>query len=724
MSMIPTGAVHAVSEPVRGRGTGVLRVVSEPVRGVENYTRTQYSRNDGAVPETIPGATHDANAADDLDTTPPLGLVCGTMELLIVLNILLLLFLIGTYLSLSGRVKHLEEAIKRQFRETKDPAEGISGREEPASGGGDQAGEEQSLEAEAGEEQTETAPLQPAPVPVLAEGVPRPTGMARMLRPRSREEWEILVGGKLLNRVGALALILGVGFFLKYAFDNDWLNELARVLMGAAAGLLLIGGGYRFHQRNLAVFSQGLTGAGAAILYLSIYAAYDFYHLVPQPLAFILMAVVTVAALLLSLHYDARAIALLGWAGGFLTPFLLVTAELNTIGLFVYVTLLDAGLIAILLKRRNWRLLEPLGIAATYGTFLLWSFRADLPEGLAIALVFLTLWWALFVGMSLYRSTTGDQARSAWRWATVSINAIGYYGMLVGLTRYTEGIWAFFGIEFLNPQNAWLYAAGIVAAVLSLVYFALTAWIVRRTDDRHAAAIHATAAVLLAVIVPLRFFTSYGVIITWGLEAFALFGFGVHFGRRAVRHAGTVLFALSAVGIFLFGGAYVSNLVSGYVPVLSLRTGAYWVVGGALLACTSLMQGRTESKGDLRLGMVFHVAWTFLLVAWGTVEVLHYFQYRIITLEDGSPEQLANLRQLAVSGVWLLGATLVMIMGRWLDIRALRAAAIVYFGCTVLKVFIIDLMFLDTLYRIFAFLGLSAILIAVSYLYYRNRPVS
>ena len=724
MSMIPTGAVHAVSEPVRGRGTGVLRVVSEPVRGVENCTRTQYSRNDGAVPETIPGATHDANAADDLDTTPPRGLVCGTMELLIVLNILLLLFLIGTYLSLSGRVKHLEEAIKRQFRETKDPAEGISGREEPASGVGDQAGEERSLEAEAGEEQTETAPLQPAPVPVLAEGVPRPTGMARMLRPRSREEWEILVGGKLLNRVGALALILGVGFFLKYAFDNDWLNELARVLMGAAAGLLLIGGGYRFHQRNLAVFSQGLTGAGAAILYLSIYAAYDFYHLVPQPLAFILMAVVTVAALLLSLHYDARAIALLGWAGGFLTPFLLVTAELNTIGLFVYVTLLDAGLIAILLKRRNWRLLEPLGIAATYGTFLLWSFRADLPEGLAIALVFLTLWWALFVGMSLYRSTTGDQARSAWRWATVSINAIGYYGMLVGLTRYTEGIWAFFGIEFLNPQNAWLYAAGIVAAVLSLVYFALTAWIVRRTDDRHAAAIHATAAVLLAVIVPLRFFTSYGVIITWGLEAFALFGFGVHFGRRAVRHAGTVLFAISAVGIFLFGGAYVSNLVSGYVPVLSLRTGAYWVVGGALLACTSLMQGRTESKGDLRLGMVFHVAWTFLLVAWGTVEVLHYFQYRIITLEGGSPEQLANLRQLAVSGVWLLGATLVMIMGRWLDIRALRAAAIVYFGCTVLKVFIIDLMFLDTLYRIFAFLGLSAILIAVSYLYYRNRPVS
>ena len=678
------------------------------------------------------------------------------MELLIVINLLLLLFLIGTYLSLSGRVKHLEEVIRRQFQETNEPAEGIPGREGPAAedadeedsqedgageagagddkastvdvdeddAGEDQAGEEEADEEEAGVKEAGTDPLRPAPVPVLTERVPRPTGIARVLRPRSREEWEILIGGKLLNRVGALALILGVGFFLKYAFDNDWLNELARVLMGGAAGLLLIGGGYRFHLRNLAVFSQGLTGAGVAILYLSIYAAYDFYDLIPHLAAFFLMALVTAAAFLLSLRYDGRAIALLGWAGGFLTPFLLVTAELNTIGLFAYITLLDAGLIAILFYRRDWRLLEPLGIAATYGTYLTWSFRADLPDGFAIALIFLTLWWALFVVMNLYRSTTDDSGRGAWRWASLSINVIGYYGMLMGLAQYTEGIWTFFGFQFLYQQNFWVYSAGTATGVLSLVYFALTAWIVRRTDDTTAAASHATAAVLLAVIVPLRFFTGYGVIITWALQAFALFGFGVHFGRRAVRHAGTVLFALSFVGIFLFGGAYLFNLVSSYVPVFSLRTGAYWVVGGALLACAGMMQGRTESKSDRMLRTVFNVAWTFLVMIWGTVEILSYFKYQFITLEDGSTEQLANLRQLAVSGVWLLGATLVMILGRWLDIRALRAAAIVYLGCTVLKVFIIDLMFLDTLYRIFAFLGLSAILIAVSYLYYRNRPVS
>ncbi len=677
------------------------------------------------------------------------------MELLIVFNILLILFLVGTYLSLSGRVRKLEEVIRRKT--------GTTGTA-PAGRGVEETTEEteETTKETAKETIEETTEESPAAGGALAGGalaggalaggalasepVPHrtPGRVAHMLRPRTREEWEILFGGKLLNRAGALALILAAGFFLKYAFDNDWLNETARVILGGAAGMLLIAGGYRFHRRQMSVFSHGLTGAGVAILYLSIYAAFDFYHLVPQPVAFFLMTLVTAAALLISLYYDARAIALLGWAGGFLTPLLLVTAELNTLGLFVYLTLLDAGLIAILVRRRRWRLLELLAVAATYGIYLTWSFRADLPEGLGTALAFLTLWWMLFAGTNLLRSVTGDPGNRWWRRAAIAINVLGYYVMLMRLTWHTEGLWDFFGVQFQYEQHAADYSGGVATAVLSLVYFGLTAWIVRRTDDRPAAAEHATVAVLLAVLAPISFFFSYGVIIAWALEAFALFWFGVHYGTRPVRHAGTALAALSFVAIFLHGGTIVSNLVSAYVPILSLRTGAYWVVGGLLLVCAGMLQGRDETRSeetgsdetrseetrsdetrrDRVLFSIFHVAWSFLLLVWGTVEILSYFQYRIITLGDGSLNQLENLRQLAVSGVWLIGATLVMLLGRLLDIRALRAAAIVYFGCTVVKAFVFDLMMLDTLYRIIGFLALSAILTAVSYLYYRNRPAS
>lgn len=644
------------------------------------------------------------------------------MELLIILNVILLLILIGTYLSLSGRVKHLEDAVRRYLRDSSDPAADVPGQAQA-----DRSGTVQPPVGLGGGE----APGPAADVPDQAGAGGGTSRLAHMLRPRSREEWETLIGGKLLNRVGALALVIGVGFFLKYAFDNEWLNETARVVLGGAAGLLLIAGGHRFHRRGMSVFAQGVTGAGVGILYLSIYAAYDFYHLVPQPVAFLLMALVTAAALLLSLYYDARAIALLGWAGGFLTPFLLVTAQLNTWGLFIYITLLDAGLIAVLLSRRHWRVLEPLGIVATYATYLAWSFRADLPDGFGTALSFLVLWWGLFAWLSLYRSTTGDTGKRRWLWIAVTLNAAGFYVMLMRLSRHTEGIWDFIGIQSVDAQNSLAYSEGIATVLLSLAYFALTARITRNTENRSAAGVHATAtgvhataAILLAVRAPLSFFSSFVVVVIWTIEALVLFGFGAYRERRVVRHAGTALLALSFIGIFLFGGTYIASLISAYVPVFSSRTAAYWVLIGALLACAGMLQGRTDTMSDRRHYTVFQLGWTFLLLVWGTVEVLSYFQYLAVTMDGGSPEQLQNLRQLAVSGVWLFGAALVMTLGRWQDIPDLRAAAIVYLGCTVVKVFVFDLMFLDTLYRIAAFLGLSAILIAVSYLYYRNRPVS
>ncbi len=641
------------------------------------------------------------------------------MELLIVLNVILLLFLIGTYLSLSGRVKRLEEAIRRHFRGTTDPAAGTSG------GGAWKA--EDVVDGEAGavvEVEAGTAPPH-AGVATQAEPVAGTGRVSNMLRPRTREEWETLIGGKLLNRIGALALIFGVGFFLKYAFDNDWLNETARVILGGAAGLLLIGGGHRFHRRQMRVFAQGLTGAGAAVLYLSIYAAYDFYHLVPQPFAFLMMALVTAAALLLSLRYDARAIALLGWAGGFLTPFLLVTADLNTPGLFVYITLLDAGLIAVLLKRRRWRLLEPLGIAATYGTFLTWTFRADLPEGLATALVFVTLWWAMFAALDLCRSFTEQPGNRRWRWTAGAINIIGFFLMLVSLLRHTEEVWSSFGFQFLYPDYAWNYSVVIAAVVLSLACFALAAVIAWRTEDTRAVSFYAAAAVALAVLAPFLYFERYAVMVAWAIEAFALFWYGVRFQRPVVRHAGTALFLMTIVGLYLLiVSPYGMMVIRDGRPMGGVRTAAYWVLAGALLACTGMMRDRLDSRGGRWLWSAFHVAWTVLLLAWGTLETRDYFSHLISTPESGSPDQLRNLQQLAISGVWMIGAMLVMILGRWMDIRALRAAAIVYFGVTVVKVFVFDLMFLDTLYRIVAFLGLSAILIAVSYLYYRNRPAS
>ena len=166
------------------------------------------------------------------------------METLTIFLLLLILLLFGgKVVILSGRVNKLEDAIRR-------------------------------LRAERGAREIrvlDTASVQVPSPPAASVSAPP------VLPPsRTREEWEALLGGKVMNLIGAIALILGAGFFLKYAFDNNWLNEIMRVLIGGTAGLLLIGGGMRLHSRDLSIFAQGLIGAGVAILYLTVYAAFDF----------------------------------------------------------------------------------------------------------------------------------------------------------------------------------------------------------------------------------------------------------------------------------------------------------------------------------------------------------------------------------------------------------------------------------------------------------------
>ena len=142
-------------------------------------------------------------------------------------------------------------------------------------------------------------------------------------RSRTQEEWEALIGGKLLNRIGALALIFAVGFFLKYAFDNNLISEAVRVIIGAVAGIALILIAMLSRKKGLEIFAQGLTGSGIAILYLSDYAAFNFYSLVSQPVAFVLMSLITILAFQQGNLYEFSGNLDLGLGGWILTPFLL-----------------------------------------------------------------------------------------------------------------------------------------------------------------------------------------------------------------------------------------------------------------------------------------------------------------------------------------------------------------------------------------------------------------
>ncbi len=104
---------------------------------------------------------------------------------------------------------------------------------------------------------------------------------------------ESAVTGKWFAVIGIIALIFGVSFFLKFAFENNLIGVTGRVMLGLGAGLvLLVVGDYLARRESYRAYSFYLTGGGLALLYLSIYAAFNFYQLISQYGAFGFMILV------------------------------------------------------------------------------------------------------------------------------------------------------------------------------------------------------------------------------------------------------------------------------------------------------------------------------------------------------------------------------------------------------------------------------------------------
>ena len=185
--------------------------------------------------------------------------------------------------------------------------------------------------------------------------------------------------------VGAVILVLGIGFFLKYAVENAWIGPTGRVALGVLAGLAMLGAGDAARRRDYRFLSQGLTGGGVAALYLSIFAAANFYQLIPREASFLLMIGVTAAGIALAVLQDAVAIALLSILGGFLTPVLLSTGQDKAEALFAYLAVLDLGVLGAAFYRR-WRALDVTAYVGSMVLYAGWYFSFYRPERMGIAL--------------------------------------------------------------------------------------------------------------------------------------------------------------------------------------------------------------------------------------------------------------------------------------------------------------------------------------------------
>jgi uncharacterized membrane protein len=217
------------------------------------------------------------------------------------------------------------------------------------------------------------------------------------------------IGTRWILIAGIITVVFAVGFFLKYAYDNNLIGPLGRVVIAAISGLAAIAIGEITRRRGYGIVAKGVTALGFAILYAAVFSAYGFYGLIGSTPAFALSILVTTAAMLYAVSMNEIVVAFLSLLGGFLTPAIVSTGENLPTPLFIYVLILGLGAM-LCAYYRKWRAINILAFAGTFLLYIGWFEKfyrptirsaVGMPEQMAIALAWLTIFFAIYLVLPL-----------------------------------------------------------------------------------------------------------------------------------------------------------------------------------------------------------------------------------------------------------------------------------------------------------------------------------
>ncbi|HXX18775.1 MAG TPA: DUF2339 domain-containing protein [Candidatus Acidoferrum sp.] len=545
-------------------------------------------------------------------------------------------------------------------------------------------------------------PQTPAPPRAVSEPPTPPATPSHITAPLSshREpagqpdtDVETMIAGHWFYYVGILALALAATFFLKYAFDNNWIGPTGRVAIGLLVGSAmfplshwLLGRGYRY-------FSEGIAGLGTTILYLSIWAGWHYYALFEQSTAFVLMIVVTAVTTIVAIGRKSERIAVLALIGGVLTPAIVSTGRNEEVVLFTYLAILGAAMLVIAWKR-DWKTVPPVLFAST--VFYFWGWYAEFYrlDELTRTLAFATIFFALFGALPAIRSIRDGELP----------------GLEIGLVIANA-------MEFLIALRVMLwpeYRWGLTLAVLALAAAHLLAERALpqkpgRTTQITRMLYAGLALTFATLAIPIRL-EAHWITLAWATEGLVLVWCGLRVFSRALRAAGLLMFAIVAVRVVVL------PIEVGFAPSFLLNarflTMTYCAVA-AIAAFALARRSEAEIEGiEARIFFALAIAGNFCFLVAISRETWDLLGR---TPSLGIDRGLAQ--QLGLSMLWVVYALAQIIPGvRWKSV-ALRWQGLALLGVTIIKVFFFDLSFLARFYRIISFFALGLVLLGVSFFY-------
>jgi len=539
----------------------------------------------------------------------------------------------------------------------------------------------ESLVAALTNQRTVSQPL-PAPAPAIVRA-------SQPAAARS-ESLETQFGARVLSKVAVVLLLIGAAWFLKWAFDNRWIGAQGRVLAGLLVGVGVFLWSERFRRQGLAGFSYSLKAVGSGVLYLSLWAGFQVYHLMPALVALLAMLAVTVCNAWLAFSQDAELLAAFALFGGYLTPALLTTGGDHEIFLFTYLFLFAAAVLALLLAKPWSRLL--LGaLPITVAYFIAWYSQHFDPSNASRTLFFALLLWATFAAVPLLaREPEGPIAGVLTPLAAAAFGALTVYSVLADTAGRAFEPWA--------------------AIAFAAVYLLLTR--IRRSSV--ASAVHLSLAIVfLTIAIPLKA-TGRAITAGWLAESVALLWVATlpHIDRRATQALRWLAAASLLLGVI---GALISPWFQGPSQQAFLNRNFAISLGAIAALSVAIYFSSRSSDNVIATGSFILINLVLLLSMYR--EIFLYFHNSVApTAWSAATEQ----SDFAFSGWMMLQGAALMVAGFWRRLALPRWLGLTLLAATAVKAFAYDMRNLGTGYRVISYLGLGIVLMAVSFAYQKD----
>ena len=401
------------------------------------------------------------------------------------------------------------------------------------------------------------------------------------VRKQKKVNYEKFIGENLFGKIGILVFVIGVGFFVKYAIDKDWINETLRTVLGFLTGSALLVVAERL-QKKYRTFSSLLAGGAFAVFYLTVAIAFHFYHLFPQTVAFIILIVITLFMSILSVLYDRRELAIISLVGGFLAPFLVSTGNGNYLVLFTYISILNLGMFGLSIYKK-WGELPVIAFVFTYlvmGLFLLTGYSTGTAIISVHLFAFATLFYFIFLLPIL---------------SILRIEAIKKNRGLLLVIITNNFIYLLLGILFLRNMELAFKSEGLLSLFIAIINLVLVIWL-RMSKKDYKFLIYAMLGLVLtfvSITIPIQLDGNY-ITLFWAAEMVLLLWLYVKSKIWIYERATLVLMGLTLISYLMDVSAVILSSPSSDTIFLNSSFATSLFVGLAAGAF-ALMMGHYRS---------------------------------------------------------------------------------------------------------------------------------